>query len=83
MTITHDVLEPRSGKSSGHDMFKLVHFEARTVGKRAVGILLEWFLACVFFDHKKHLVQRWFVLLKASGSQEQPHGGGAKPPHSL
>ena len=33
--------------SSGHqppDMFKLVHYEACTVGKRAVGILLECFL---------------------------------------
>ena len=26
------------------DMFKLVHYEACTVGKWAVGILLEWFL---------------------------------------
>ena len=30
------------------DKFKLVHYEARTVGKRAVGILLECFLVYLF-----------------------------------
>ena len=40
----------RNTPRSDMNVFKLVHYEARMVGKQVVGILVEYFLACMYID---------------------------------
>ena len=51
VTITHDAYKDFTTKEQPLHFFKFVHYEARPVGKRVVGILLEYFL--VFRIHSE------------------------------
>ena len=75
--FTHAQYKPRSRPSvqpppptSCPDIFKLVHYEARMVGKWTVGILLEYFLVhntnTVSIEHSQSATptKRTFVLQK-------------------
>ena len=42
---------PHCARSWTHPLFNLFHYEARTLGKRVVGILLECLFVCKFFHH--------------------------------
>ena len=48
-THTPDIAPHGTGTPPPPDMFKLVHYAARTVGKRTVGILQECFLVTIHF----------------------------------
>ena len=65
---------PRSGKSSGHDTFKRVHFEAHTVGKRAVDI----FTGCNEVVAKVMFLLVSVILL--TGGSASVHAGTLPPP---
>ena len=52
MIVIHYALDLTVKNPPLPDMFKLVHYEACAVDKRAVGILLECFL--VLIKHSKH-----------------------------